>query len=82
MVLYYKGGDIMDLKKLYNENKDFNEYVDKYSAHHEIGKPISVEEALTHLIVKNVAEEYVNGSKQSKKDTSGVSSENGMVAMS
>ena len=72
----------MDLKKLYNENKDFREYVDKYSAHHETGKPISVEEALTHLIVKNVAEEYVNGSKQSKKDTSGVSSENGMVAMS
>lgn len=82
MVLYHKGGDIMDLKKLYNENKDFREYVDKYSAHHEMGKPISVEEALTHLIVKSVADEYVNGSKQSKKDTSGVSSENGMVAMS
>ena len=72
----------MDLKKLYNENKDFHEYVDRYSAHYEIGKSISVEEALTHLIVRNVAEEYVNGAKQSKKDTSCVSSENGIVAMS
>lgn len=72
----------MDLQKLYNENADFKQYVDKYSAHHEMGKPISVEEALTHLIVKNVAEEYVNGNKQLKKDTSNVSSENGMVAMS
>jgi len=72
----------MDLKKLYNENKDFREYVDKYSAHYEMGKSIPIEEALTHLIVKNVADEYVNGAKQSKKDTSGVSSENGMVAMS
>lgn len=72
----------MDLKKLYNENTDFKQYVDKYSAHHEMGKPISVEEALTHLIVKNVAEEYVNGAKQSKKDTCNTTSENGMIAMS
>lgn len=72
----------MDLKKLYNENKDFREYVDRYSAHREMGKPISVEEALTHLIVRNVAEEYSNGAKQSRKDTCNTSSENGMIAMS
>ena len=72
----------MDIKKLYNENADFKAYVDKYSAHYEMGKSISVEEALTHLIVKNVADEYVNGTKQNKKDTCNISSENGVIAMS
>lgn len=72
----------MDLKKLYNENTDFKDYVDKYSAHYEMGKPISVEEALTHLIIKNVADEYVNSAKQNKKDACNISSENGIIAMS
>lgn len=37
--------------KLYETNKDFREYVDKYCAKHKV----TVEEALTHDIVKAVA---------------------------
>lgn len=40
--------------KLYNVCEDFKEYVDKYSAKHKI----SVNEALTHKMVQEVAKMY------------------------
>lgn len=48
----------MDTKTLYFTNKDFHEYVDKYSQHYQSGKKISVSEALEHEIVKEVAKQY------------------------
>ena len=50
----------MDLGSLYQTNKDFKQYVDKYIAHHMETKPISVEEALKHNLVKEVADMYCN----------------------
>ena len=38
----------------YNSNKDFKTYVDKYCKKH----GISVETALTHRLIKEVAEQY------------------------
>lgn len=40
--------------KLYNVCEDFKEYVDKYSTKHKI----SVNEALTHKLVQEVAKMY------------------------
>ncbi|MBO7449063.1 MAG: hypothetical protein J6U54_01730 [Clostridiales bacterium] len=47
-------------RKLYDENKNFREYVDRYSKKYVEGKSISIEEALTHLIVKNVGDYYIS----------------------
>lgn len=40
--------------EFYNTNKDFREYVDKYCRKHKC----TVEEALTHVIVKEVEKLY------------------------
>ena len=48
----------MDYKALYDENKDFNLYVNLYTKKYNDGKSISVNEALEHEIVKQVAEQY------------------------
>jgi len=46
----------MDLIQLYEENKDFKEYVDRYSNHHNEGRSIPVAEALQHEVVRCYAE--------------------------
>jgi len=45
---------------LYDTNKDFREYVDRYAAHYQSGGTISVTEALSHMVVKEVANFYIN----------------------
>ena len=42
------------MTNFYNNNKNFKEYVDKYCKKH----GISVETALTHRLIKEVAEQY------------------------
>ena len=44
----------MDLKKMYEENKDFRRYVDRYAAQYDL----TLEEALLHAVVRNAAEYY------------------------
>ena len=51
----------MDIASLYNENKEFKDYVDKYSANYHEGKSIPVEEALKHKLIVSVAELYYSG---------------------
>ena len=47
-----------NLKEFYNRNEDFRKYVNSYAKKHNEGRSISVEEALEHEIVKQVAEQY------------------------
>ena len=68
----------MDYKKLYYENEDFKKFVNKDMDMY----GLSLEESLSHKLVQIVGEEYANGVKQSKKDIGGLSSENGIIAMS
>lgn len=49
----------MSYRDLYNTNKDFKEYVDKYCANF----GIKVEKALEDLIVRVVAEKYSNDTR-------------------
>lgn len=53
----------MDLHELYESNKDFKEYVDKYCENHCEGESIPVEEALKHRIVMNYALIVLKGVK-------------------
>lgn len=46
------------MKELYEKNKDFRDYVDRYSRKYVDGKSIPVEKALEHEIVKRVAEQH------------------------
>lgn len=46
------------MNELYEKNKDFREYVDRYSRKYMEGRSIPVEEALEHEVVKRVAEQY------------------------
>ena len=50
-----KEGVAMDVKELYETNKEFKQYVDKYAEHYNGINGIPVEEALRHELVKNVA---------------------------
>ena len=50
----------MILKNFYNTNQDFREYVERYCWKHKC----TVEEALTHAIVRAVEEDYRERSKQ------------------
>ena len=47
-----------NLKEFYNRNEDFRKYVNSYAKKYNEGKSISVDEALEHEIVKNVAAQY------------------------
>lgn len=47
----------MKLIRLYHTNKDFKNYVDKYSKFYNEGRSISIMEALTHRIVRQYAEQ-------------------------
>ena len=44
----------MDLKKMYEENKDFRRYVDGHAKQYDL----TIEQALTHSVVRNAAEYY------------------------
>lgn len=46
------------MKELYEKNKDFRDYVDRYSRKYMEGRSITVKEALKHEVVKRVAEQY------------------------
>lgn len=48
----------MDLVSFYESNKDFKEYVDRYSKQYNEGRSISPHEALNHCIVHAVALQY------------------------
>lgn len=50
-----------EIRALYATNKDFKTYVDRYSSKYQSGGSISVSEALMHLIVHEVAEQYKGG---------------------
>lgn len=50
-----KFSEMMDF---YNKNKDFKLYVNLYAKKYNEGKSISVNEALEHELVKQVAEHY------------------------
>ena len=49
----------MDLKALYQTNKDFQKYVDGYCKNYNESRSITVDEALSHVLVGEVAEMYV-----------------------
>ena len=40
------------MRQLYNTNKDFHAYVDRYCKNHNEGRSITVEEALKHKLVQ------------------------------
>lgn len=46
------------MEELYSCNADFKRYVDRYAKKYTEGHHISVNEALTHGIVMQVAEQY------------------------
>ena len=46
------------MREFYNRNADFKMYVDLYSEHYTQGMSISVKEALSHEIVRQVYERY------------------------
>lgn len=47
----------MNLTELYETNADFRRYVDHYCQNYVEGRKITVEEALTHAMVRQYAEE-------------------------
>ena len=46
------------IREFYNSNAEFRNYVDLYSAHYTQGMSISIDEALSHEIVRQVYERY------------------------
>ena len=46
------------IREFYNSNDDFRNYVDLYSAHYTQGLSISIDEALSHEIVRQVYKRY------------------------
>lgn len=52
----------MDGKALYDNNKDFKQYVDKYANQ----RKLSIEEALSHALVKEVGKVY--GGKENESN--------------
>ena len=49
------------IREFYNSNADFRNYVDLYSAHYTQGLSISIDEALSHEIVRQVYKRYKEG---------------------
>lgn len=47
----------MDLQKLYDSNKDFRTYVDKYTQSYHLSRS----QAFDHLLVRIVAKYYIKG---------------------
>ena len=54
------------MKNFYESNKDFKEYVDRYSQKYYRGSSISVEEALQHAQVIEVAKYYKELEREAK----------------
>ena len=48
-------GSVFSIKELYEGNADFREYVNRYCRHYKL----TVEEALQHAIVREVAKQYI-----------------------
>lgn len=48
--------EVLNLKQLYELNKEFHNYVDKYA----ISRGITVETAITHKLVESVAKMYLS----------------------
>lgn len=46
------------IREFYNSNADFRNYVDLYSAHYTQGLSVSIDEALSHEIVRQVYKRY------------------------
>lgn len=46
------------MQELYSNNADFKRYVDYYCKNYSEGRSITPEEAFTHELIKQVAEEY------------------------
>ena len=46
------------IREFYNSNADFRNYVDLYSAHYTQGLSISIDDALSHEIVRQVYDQY------------------------
>ena len=46
------------MREFCNSNADFRNYVDLYSAHYTQGLSISIDEALSHEIVRQVCKQY------------------------
>ena len=46
------------MREFYKNNADFRNYVDLYSAHYTQGLSISIDEALSHEIVRQVYKRY------------------------
>lgn len=49
------------MRKMYQQNKDLREYVDRYCRTYEL----TVDEALDHALVREVAESYLNKNNDS-----------------
>ena len=54
------------MKNFYESNKDFKDYVDRYSQKYYKGSRITVEEALTHAQVREAAKYYKELEKDNK----------------
>lgn len=55
----------MNLKELYDTDSDFRGYVDRYCKSYNSRKDITVEEALTHAMVRNYVEQRGEENEQS-----------------
>lgn len=53
-----------EMKALYASNKNFKEYVEKYTEKYQKGGKISISEALEHKIVNEVAKHYLNDMRE------------------
>ena len=49
---------VTDLKEQYRQDKRFRQYVDKYASGYQSGGRISVEDAMKHALVREVADYY------------------------
>ena len=53
-----------DYAELYNTNADFHGYVNRYARKHSEAQAISVNEALKHILVQNVGQQYAAGQEE------------------
>lgn len=56
------------LYELYQKDENFKAYVDRYANKNGEGKSISIETALTHKIVQNVAKEIMEKKREGGKE--------------
>lgn len=72
------------IREYYNSNADFRNYVDLYSAHYTQGMSISVKEALSHEIVRQVYKRYKEIEEENVRkvfeSSTGLSDRNGDIS--